>query len=493
MLSRRKMLGLAVTRRSITAVEVAPTAAGARISRAGELVLDDETSLEKPQALGKALKQFLHAKGFSASRCVIGMEANWLATREKTVPAQAGHNVGDMLALMVEREFASDRKDLVVDYALAPESEAQRSVLLVAAPRRVVDGLAAMAQAAGLRAAGITASTVALAAAGDGQGGDDQLVLHLFAGGAELAVRSGGALRMMRRLPVSIPLDSDDVASKNGWVNDLADELHRVVALLPGGTRPEASEVVVWDQVGLDAAACETMSDRLALAVRPQRDLPGLDRLAVAALPVGGQFSAAGAMAVEALRGRSLTVDLLHSRLAAQERLPIARKLAWAGGVAGALLVAAVAVGLDWRSDYVEAEDLDTRLQAMEGDLRDARATINRVGFARPWYDRRPKYLECVRELTLAFPQESGIWATSLAVQEDMQVALSGKATSKAIVLDVVDRLKANKKLFDVQPLYLREAGRSGRETAFAMSFTYGKPSKSWSSPSARKSLSRRR
>ena len=130
---------------------------------------------------------------------------------------------------------------------------------------------------------------------------------------------------------------------------------------------------------------------------------------------------------------------------------------------------------------------------AVEADLAEARDVVAKVTFARPWYDRRASYLDCMKELTLAFPEEGVIWTTSLATQEDMAVVFSGKAVSESAVLDVLDRLKANPRLSDVKPLYLRQAGRTGREIAFAMSFTFTPSGRKWSSPIAKKSSSRQR
>ena len=186
-------------------------------------------------------------------------------------------------------------------------------------------------------------------------------------------------------------------------------------------------------------------------------------------------------------------MDLLHSRLAPQRKLAIGRKVAWAAAVVATLAVAGTALALDWHNDSVEAAELDARLGLMKDDLTDANEVIAQVTFARPWYNQRRSYLGCMRELTLAFPEEGLIWTTSLAVQEDMQVVFSGKAVSESAVLDVLDRLKASKDLSDVKPLYLRKAGRDGRETAFAMSFTYTPLGRTWPSLSAKNSSSPRR
>ena len=475
MLRRRKILGLAVTSRSITAVEIVAANTGGRASRAAEFVFPDQVGLQEPVLLGKTFRRFLRQEGFSASHCVIGMAANWLAARARTLPPGAGESIPQILSLMVEREYASDRKDLVFDYALGPETVGERSVLLVAASQQVVAQLKAMAEAAGLTVTRITASTLMLACAADGPEDREQFILHLFAGGAELAMRARGGLRMMRCLLPTVPAEAGaDPPSTDGRLRELTDEIRRVIALLPRGElEPDAGrELLVWDETRLEPPVAGVLSEQLALPVKPCERPEGLEPGGASA-PAGAQFSAAAAMGLAALRGRAPAVDLIHSRLTPRRTLAIGRKLAWAAAVVAALLVAGTVLALDWRRDRLEVAALDTKLKAMAGDRTEAANAIAKVSFARSWYDQRPTYLDCMRELALAFPEEGLVWATSLGIQEDMRVVLSGKAVSESAVLDVLDRLEANPKFADVKPLYLRQASRGGREIAFAMSFTF--------------------
>ena len=185
MLRKRRMLGLAVTKRSITAVEVVGANGGGRAGCAAEFVFPEGLAPEEPAAMGKALKGFLREKGFSASHCVLGLEADWLMARDRTLPPGGSDSAAQILSLAVEREFAGDHRQLVFDYALGAEAGGQRSALLVGAPRQVVDQLKAAAEAAGLTVDAVTASTMALAGPGNGSAGDDCLMLHLYAGGAE--------------------------------------------------------------------------------------------------------------------------------------------------------------------------------------------------------------------------------------------------------------------------------------------------------------------
>ena len=497
MLGKRGMLGLAVSNQSMTAVEVVPADGGGRASRAAQLVFTDEVRLQEPVALGKALKRLLRKEGFSVSRCVIGIEASWLTARDKTLPPGAGESVTEILALMIEQEFGADRKRLVFDYSLETGADGRPSVLLVATPQQALDQLTAMAAAANLTVNGITVSTIALAGSVNGAADRYQFVLHLFGGGAELALRARGGVGMLRRVPVPIPVGA---GAEQPWADgrrlqELINHLRRVVALLPGaepGNEP-ARELLIWDETGLDPRTYDTLSEQLSLPARICKRPEGLAPDGAGTPSPGAQFSAAAAMALAAVRGRPPALDLIHSRLAPRKGLTIGRKTAWAAALAAALVVAGTVLVLDWRRDSIEGAALQAKLDLMAKDLADASDVIAKVAFARPWYDRRPSYLDCMRELTLAFPEEGLVWTTSLAIQEDMRVVVSGKAVSESAVLDVLDRLKASSELSEVKPLYLRQAGQATREIAFAMSFTSTKPDGTWSSRDAKRSSSPRR
>ena len=51
--------------------------------------------------------------------------------------------------------------------------------------------------------------------------------------------------------------------------------------------------------------------------------------------------------------------------------------------------------------------------------------------------------MDCMRALTLAFPREELVWATTLDIGEDMRGSLLGKADSDGAVLALIDSLRA--------------------------------------------------
>jgi len=475
MAGRRHMLGLAVAKRSATVVEVAPGHGGADVVRAAEFVFPEGTDLDNPQRLGQALKDFLEAERFSASRCVIGLDAARLTGREKTLPPGAEGSAVQILSVAIEREFASDRKDLVFDYTTGAAENGETPALLLAAPRGHVDRVSAMAQGAGLTVAGVTASTLALAESADGLMLSDRVILHVFAGGVELAVRTPGGLIRVWRLSVPAPPGPDAGREKaEAWLDALAGDLRRSVLMRLGQDRlAETRELLVWNECGPAEEAWTVLADRLGIPVRPCASAEARRPAGGEPAAGGGQYSAAAAMALAGLKGHRLPVDFLHSRLAQRKGLAVGRKVVWGAGIAAAVVLAAGLLVFHLVRTEGDAANLAARLTQNADAVAEAQTLVDRTAFARGWYDRRPPVLDCLRAVTLAFPAEGGIYATNLRVDDALQGVVSGKAERDAMVLDVLDRLKGAPHFTDVKPLYLREAGRGQREVAFAVSFRY--------------------
>jgi len=185
-----------------------------------------------------------------------------------------------------------------------------------------------------------------------------------------------------------------------------------------------------------------------------------------------GRFAAAAALARLGAR-HTLPLDFLHSRLALKKTSVLGRRVIWAGAVGAALVVAAALFVMSWREDEQNVADLQQRLDAMRADVDAAQRVVDRVSFARRWFDRRPDFLECLRDLTLAFPAEGTVWTTSLGVREDLHAVVSGKSVNEKTILDVLDRLKSTDRFEDVKLLYMRESTGETRHVSFAIRLAF--------------------
>jgi hypothetical protein len=147
----------------------------------------------------------------------------------------------------------------------------------------------------------------------------------------------------------------------------------------------------------------------------------------------------------------------------------------WAAALAVVVVIVCGVLLLDWRNQQQEVEDLAGQLRDMKTNVVAAKDVVDKTAFARGWYDRRPRFLDSLRELALAFPAEGRIWTTSVGIGEDLKALLSGKASDEGAVLEVLDHLAKSPKFSDVQPLYIREVGGGSSEVSFAISLRFVK------------------
>jgi hypothetical protein len=459
MLNSHRNLALAITEQGITAAEVGASGQRRTVLHAAELAFSAQIDLDHPERLGKELRHVLRQNGLKSSRCVIGLAAAWIASRERTVPATDADSLRGVLSIAAEREFASGPQDLLFDYVATP-SDKGLSALLAAAPRRVIEQVMAMAKAAGLSVAAITSSAAALATATKGASpAGGRVMLCLLSRGVELTVQSPGGFRLIRHLPVRV--------DQPQGLAELSGELRRVLSLAaPEHDSGPPAEVLVWDSIGMDPAAADSLRRSLSLPARLCTMSADLD------LAAGGRAngSSVQAVALACCAGQGQAIDFLHSRLRPPRTRMIGRRVVWASAAAAVLLAAGLYFVLDWRASSREVADLQNQLDGLKDGANDAKALVEKVAFARGWYDRRPPFLSCLREITAAFPQDGRIWATSLTIEEDMHVTLVGKSLNKEAVLEVRDRLSSNPRLADVKQLYIRQAGGASRDEAFGIS-----------------------
>ncbi len=470
--SRKKTLGLSFTRAAIVAAEVVSTHGRHRLVRAGRLALTPQLDLSDPNALGGALRHMLRAKGFSASRCVIGLEAAHLLARDKRLPSVAAGSLADILGIAIEQDFASDNQELAFDYIPAGDGT---GALIVAAPRRVMDQVVAVADNAGLTVEAVTSSSVAMAASVAAPADKRmRLTLILADGAAELAAQTGDRIILVRRLAVDTGTDDDrDAQGRQRFLGELESELHRLLLTAVAEAPVETTELLVWDALGLEAAMLRQVAQRLGLSIRMARfpgDMEGFDE-SLSGL-AATEFSAA-ALAVAGAGKKTPVLDFLHSRLSPRQGRRFGRLSVLIAVAAIVMLAVGVSLFLDWRSSQQEIDQLRSRLADLGPSVQQAKELADKASLARGWFDRRPRFLDCLRETTLAFPEEGRIWATSLVVREDMRMVLSGKSLGEETVLNLLDRLKSNPALAEVKPLYIRKVAASSQEVSFAISFRF--------------------
>ena len=446
-----KILGVSVGERSML---IADVAAGEKpdVRKLAEFVYPEGTTLADAAQMGPALADFLKRQGISTTTTVIGLPAKWLVVKSKEVPPTDPATLADMLRLQAESDFSSELKDLVYDYA------GTGPVLLVATQKKYVDSAAAVCEAAGLNAVGVTSSAMALA---DATGGD--MVLAVSATGAELTGAHGSSIKHLR-----------GPATERAFVG----ELRRAVSTIPsnGGGR----ELTLWDGVGLNAT---TLSGDLGFPVRSAM----LASMGVKSPNATGEAKFAPA-ALAALGEKPLGVDFLDSKLAVDTSRTIPR-WAWIAAVAAVvLIVAGVMAYRDLGNQEAEVLTMKTKLDGMASTITSAEQFVSRVTFASGWRIADPRYLACLRDITEKVPDDNQTYGTRLQIHEatrtvsgkttrtgDLTGSFFGKTSDQELVQKVIEQLKANPAFTELSFGEMKVTGRT-RETSFEIKFVYRPP-----------------
>ena len=127
----------------------------------------------------------------------------------------------------------------------------------------------------------------------------------------------------------------------------------------------------------------------------------------------------------------------------------------------------------DWRKDYQQLNKIRSRYDLISVSAAEATEISNRISQTKEWFSTKPVYLNILKELTFAFPEEGSIWLTSLASDRKMNNVITGYAVEEKIVLDVLDEIKKNPKFKDIRIVYIRKSGQTDNTAAFAFNFKY--------------------
>ena len=469
----RKTLGLALHDGMILAAEIRSSGARRLASRAAAFSFPEGVDLGDPAALGKAFAEFLKSEQFSARQALIGLPAQWLMTKRLSVPATEEATLASVLRIQAERAFSHSGRDLAIDYIAQGGEGAKQNVLLFAAMQEKVEQTRAFARAAGLTVLGITSSATTLALAGAGAGASQatvNLVVQLIPGSIELAIHKGDRFRLIRHLPVSV--------SAGAWVDSLTSELRRVIAstTLEDGAIDDG-QLVLWDGVGLPPDARDRIGQRLSLATRDDLSLLALAEVNGIAPsgPEAVRFAASVALARAAVDPELRAIDFASSRLAPPRKARFDWRLRVAAISAVAVLLALGVMVADW---HTRSRAVDTALEQLQGQtptVRAAESLIAKVETAAGWYDARPRSLECLLQLSRAFPDDGRIWTTELSLPADRSGVLSGKAVDDRAVLEVFEEMRSSTAFSEVKLhgiRYPQDRSRD-RNVSFSISFRF--------------------
>jgi len=475
------MLGIAVGDKSMLIAEVAVAGGKYQAVRTGQYTYAEGQGLSVPETLGQGLNQYLRANGFSTRHAVFGMPAKWVLSKPKEVPAADESTIASSLRLQAEGDFSPELKDLVFDFVGEGSRSEAQTVLLLATPRKNIDNIRAIADAAKVDVESVTVSLAALATA-TAKVRKDSLVLSMGPGGTELGSQPQEGVAVLRHVgPAS-----------TSAAPTLLGELRRATAQPSSsssgfgngnGNGRSQRELILWDDVESGSssalAACRGMGEAAGLLVIEGE----LSTLGVSAGPdVRGRASMAVALAVEAMQG-TLPIDFLDTRLAPPKEQRYDPRVVY--GVAAGVLVALLA-GAAWYDSYRLDSQLASVQKAIDGRMAVHKKILedtDKILQIRGWHTESPRLLSCIYELTRDLPQGDAFLVSFSARQDvkngDIIGQIQGRVgtNNTGPVLTLVETMNRSTRFAnltgDARPILQRPNSTTPPEASFNWNFTY--------------------
>jgi hypothetical protein len=444
--ANKKWLGIAVGERSLTVAEVlggaeAPPDPHATIrnpttttTRLAELVYSPTVTLESPQAIGELLQGFLREQSFSARAAVIGVPAKWLVLRTHEIPPTDAQTAAQMLWVHASASLTAELGPIVFDYSGQNHADRATRVLLMGLQQRWLDRLTAMADAARLRVLAVTPTAGALAAASV-PNGDESWILCVGAESSELTTRQAGQTRAIRYIGGA------------SSVSSLVSHVRRATlpSLESSSATAEAAaarHLVLWDEAGLQDDAVVALQTAAGMPI-----VHGSQRLTGVATTGGNSSRSLGAGAISlamlAAMGRAMEIDFLHPRIAP----PPQPRLRWrtvgiAAAIAAVVLMFTAGVA-DISRCQRQVSQGDHELAAMGPALAAARPFVGSQQLVESFHHTTPRYLACLRDLTLALPSEGQTCFTSFRLDANMKGQVLGHSDSERGVMGLIANLNS--------------------------------------------------
>lgn len=470
-LPRRSILGIAIDEDGLLCAQVTTGGGRLTVQRVARMGFDDNTSFDQPEMLGERLRAFLKQHHIAASAAAIGLPAKWLIAQQHEVPPATAQQAAAILRLRAERMAVHDNHQMVFDYIGDADPNQPSRVLVVGMLQSRLDQVSAACRKAGLTP--VTALPTAMAVSRS-FASDGRPTVVISRRTADVAWETASGARLLRHVGSSVGGE----AATAGDVATLASELRRTLVLNPS-LGPAPSAMRVWKDHELSGADVAALSERSGMAAEPI-DARYLAQTAIAPDALNGDAARLTADAyIPAIAVALCSVseqpaaNFYQSRLAPPKPQRINRRMVTWIGVAVAAVLALVLFWADVQSRERRADTLTKEFASKDKQIIAAQTRLDRFGYGRTYFERRPPVLDCMADLSAAFPANSSIWATRLMLRDNRNGQVTGQATDQQTVLGVLGRMQQSGKFDNVQLREMQAAPGQGNTISFSLSFTY--------------------
>jgi hypothetical protein len=478
----RTLLGLAIDEYGVVAAEVGlwhghlgrvftgwKPVPRPQVQRAAHWSFPEKLESNNAGAMGQKLRQFLRTNSFSSKQAVIGIPAKWVVAKEITAPPASPDALAGMLNIQAERAFSLNTGELILDYCGHTSVSQKSEVLLVAARREIINQVKELTTAAGLQVQSMTVSALAFGKILSEADPERRYGLYMQPSYCEFWTQANGSPRSIQHVPMATTDGTEDQ-----YIELLTSTIQRLTILSSQQGDSHPYHVTAYDGSGLSNRIIDQLNERL----KPQITVAeGNTELLSGAQGTPNdqeqaQSTAALAVAMTAVARNGLLVNFLNPRIGVRKKTGHKRLAVWAGLISAACVLILTAVLADLQANRRDIATYTEQLELMSEDIAAARELVDRISYTSSWTSQQPVFLNCLRELTLIFPEEPVIWATNLRLSENAG-ALVGKAVDEESFYQVLDKIKQDQAFSNVQMIHIRNAGRDSSQKEFAVNFEF--------------------
>lgn len=470
MFSARHILGIAIDEFGIVAAEVRYRTGLPEVRRIGHLNFDEKLNSDNARDMGQKLRQFLRKNHFSSKQAIIGIPTKWIIAKEITAPPASADVLGGMLSIQAERTFSLNSSELIFDYCGRTSVSEKSEILLLAARSQIINQITELTDAAGLQVQSITVSALAFSRILSKTGPKYGYGLYTRPNYYEFWTQVNGTARSFQHIPIMVRQEVS-----NDYDEQLSATIQRMILLSSQQGQSPPYKITAYDGSGLSDEIINRLNEKLGPQVTVSKGGSQLlsGRLRLSEYPEQAQSIAAIAVAATAMGTNKPPVDFLNPRIGVKKTSRRKSVTIWAGVIGVVCILALAAVFVDWQADRRDIATYTQQLELMSDDIAAAHEVVDRISYAGSWTSQEPVFMNCLRELTLTFPEEPLVWATNLRLSENAGAALVGKAVDEKSFYEVLDKIKEQKAFSNVQMIHIRDAGRDSREKEFAVHFEF--------------------
>jgi len=418
----------------------------------------DTASLRNDADIPAAAQQFaqlLKTGGFTAKRFAAAVNSRNVMTINLKIAAMRDRElIEQAVKFEMERKLELDIDDVRFDFTNTL-TDGSSEVFAVLTLKKHIDAVYAIAKVAKLTVESITvASCPALSGAG---GSAIECSIVSLDDSSQISIAVGGEMRFFKHI------------TNTGGSEHIAADICRAI-----------NQYVLASQVDTSLVNCNVSADNATT----QAVVKELKKISITAGPAASSYGfdgcdesfagiAAAHLACSILSGNKPCIDLKnrkHSSKRKANRHSLVTKISAAVAV---LLILCGVFFYNWRSDYSRLEEINAQIQSISSQVKGASAMMDKIGYTKKWFAAEPLYLEVLKKLTNAFPEEGTIWLTSFGSDESMNSIITGCALEEKVVLDVLDVIKKDPSFKDTRIVYIRKTGKSSSVITFAFNFKY--------------------